>query len=103
MVISYGAQGKINIKGQRKSPRKSNKNGIYSIKDYSCTDRLKYPKLPSLKARRLGGDLKQTFKIFNGFDKIDVIDVKDFFKSAELDTTRNSSDKIFKPFSRNMK
>ena len=36
---------------------------VYRIKDFSYTDRLKYLKLPSLKARRLRGDLIQTWQL----------------------------------------
>ena len=66
---------------------------IYHIKDYSYGDRLRHLKLPSLKARRVRGDLLQTYKIFN---KIDDIDKTRFFEFPQTDITRNSTNKIQK-------
>ena len=67
---------------------------IKEIKDLSYKRRLKYLKLPSLKARRKRGDLIQTYKIFNG---IDDIDKTHFFNSPQTNIlTRNSTDKIQK-------
>lgn len=38
----------------------------------SHTDRLKYLRLHSLKERRIRGDIIQMFKIFHGYDDIDM-------------------------------
>ena len=54
--------------------------------------RLRYLQLPSLKYRRLRGDMIQMFKIMNG---IDDLDKQHFFESSKYDRTRNSGDKIF--------
>ena len=64
---------------------------IPEICDLSYEDRLKYLRLPSLKTRRIRGDLIQTFKIFNNIDNIDKAC---FFEPALTNITRNSSDKI---------
>ena len=48
--------------------------------------------LPSLKFRRLRGDLIQTYKIFNGLDDIDK---EHFFTLVSDERTRNSFQKIF--------
>ena len=42
------------------------------LKDYNYEERLKYLKLPSLKARRFRGDIIQCFKIFRGIDDVNV-------------------------------
>lgn len=66
---------------------------IYSIKDLSYENRLRYLNLPSLKARRFRGDLIQTYKIFNG---VDDIEAGCFFEFPVTNITRNSTDKIQK-------
>ena len=45
---------------------------IHKIKDLPYLERLRYLRLPSLKYRRLRGDLIQCFKIVKGFDNIDI-------------------------------
>ena len=55
-------------------------------------NRLESLKLPSLKSRRVRGDLIQTYKIFNN---IDDLEVATFFQTNQLNITRNSEDKIF--------
>ena len=54
--------------------------------------RLRHLQLPSLKYRRMRGDMTQTFKIMKG---IDDIDRSYFFESNKYDRTRNTGDKIF--------
>ena len=59
--------------------------------------RLRTLDLPTLKFRRLRGDLIQTFKIFTNIDKINL---SDFFNLSPICTTRNSTNKIFIQHSR---
>ena len=70
---------------------------VKTLKDLSYTERLKALNLPSLKARRIRGDLIQTYKIFN---RIDDLDINDFFKTISVDKTRNSDLKIYIEYSR---
>jgi hypothetical protein len=66
---------------------------VHGLENYSYKERLQVLKLPSLKARRIRGDLIQTYKIFNDVDDID----KDFFFEFPCtNITRNSTDKIHK-------
>ena len=65
---------------------------IHEIKDLTYNERLKYLGLPSLKARRIRGDLIQCYKIFSNTDDLDI---SDFFKLSHYDRTRNSTNKIF--------
>ena len=58
----------------------------------SYYDRLKYLNLHSLKGRRLRGDLIQMFKIFHGYDDINM---HDLFCSTPVNITRNSEGKLF--------
>ena len=55
-------------------------------------DRLKFLNLYSLKGRRLRGDLIQTFKIFHGFDDVNL---HTLFSEAPVSITRNSAGKLF--------
>jgi len=61
------------------------------IKELSYEDRLIFLQLPSLKFRRIRGDLIQAFKIINNVDNIDA---SKFF-TFNTNTTRNSTKKIF--------
>ena len=54
-------------------------------------------KLPSLKFRRLRGDLLQTYKIFRGIDNLDL---DSFFRLHEYNRTRNPTNKIHIKYSR---
>ena len=65
---------------------------IYEIKECSYQERLRYLKIPSLKSRRVRGDLIQTFKIYNNMDDLDKLT---FFEPNPVEITRNSLDKIF--------
>ena len=66
-----------------------------SLKDKDYDQRLKILNLPSLKARRIRGDLIQAYKIFNNVDEIDP---KQMFPTNPTNRTlRNSLNKIFKP------
>ena len=67
-----------------------------AIKDLTYEARLRALKLPSLKSRRLRGDLIQTYKIIN---QVDDVDTNHFFKMANMtdnksNITRKSYQKI---------
>ena len=70
---------------------------VQGLQNVPYSQRLKELNLPTLKARRIRGDLIQAFKIFNN---IDDLHVQDLFILSEYDKTRNSTDKIFIQFSR---
>ena len=65
---------------------------IKGLRGMTYEKRLRAMDLPSLKFRRLRGDLIQTYKIFNGIDKISL---DTFFSSPCYTNTRNSTNKIF--------
>ena len=65
---------------------------LYCIKDLPYKERLNYLCLPSLKRRRLRGDLIETFKIFNNITDTN----KDlFFSPVPRQKTRNLENKLF--------
>ena len=67
------------------------------IKNLTYSQRLSELNLPSLKFRRIRGDLIQAFKIINGIDNID----KDLFFTFNTECrTRNSENKLFKHFTK---
>ena len=70
------------------------------IKNLTYTERLEKLNLPSLKFRRIRGDLIQTFKIFSGLDDISITDI---FEQPSYSHTRNSMHKIFKKHSKTNK
>jgi hypothetical protein len=59
---------------------------VPSLKQLSYTDRLKKLKMPTLKYRRLRGDMIETFKITNGIYDKDV--TERFFEMSRTDQTR---------------
>ena len=63
---------------------------IHTIKDLSYEERLEYLKLPSLKYRRIRGDLIQVYKLFktNNYQK--------FFTLSTIDNTRGHNLKVYK-------
>ena len=65
---------------------------ITVYKNLTYKERLAILKLPSLKYRRLRGDLIQTYKIISGIDNISP---QHFFKFCDFTKTRNSACKIF--------
>ena len=65
---------------------------IGGMENLSYKERLQKLNLPSLKARRIRGDLIQCYKIFRGFDNLKI---EDFFQLVEGSRTRNSVEKIF--------
>ena len=65
---------------------------ISKLQNLPYETRLKKLSLPSLKFRRLRGDLIQAFKIFNGLDNIPINSI---FKLCHNTNTRNSLFKIF--------
>ena len=58
----------------------------------SYDDRLRYLKIPSLKYRRIRGDLIQLFKIVHNIDNVDA---SKFFKFSHNTSTRGDKFKIF--------
>ena len=65
---------------------------VKGIQNLSYEDRLRFLEIPTLKTRRLRGDLIQVYKIFNN---IDDIPVNKFFTISHMNNTRNSTDKIY--------
>ena len=63
---------------------------VKGIQNLSYEDRLRFLEIPTLKTRRLRGDLIQVYKIFNN---IDDIPVNKFFTISHMNNTRNSTDK----------
>ena len=61
-------------------------------KNLSYEQRLRAIKLPSLKSRRLRGDMIQTYKIFNN---IDDLNTDYFFSTDGYNRTRNPTNKMF--------
>ena len=70
---------------------------VPEIKDMPYTGRLRALSLISLKARRVRGDLIQTYKIINN---VDDTKVSNFFKFSSTTCTRNSIDKLCVNYSR---
>ncbi|XP_072014972.1 uncharacterized protein [Amphiura filiformis] len=66
---------------------------VPEIRDMTYEERLQKLKLYTLEQRRLRGDLIETFKILNQFERVDQ---ERFFKLATTDT-RGHSQKLFKP------
>jgi hypothetical protein len=66
-------------------------NLIYSLRDKSYDERLKALKLTTLEIRWTRGNLIEVFKIFKGFDQIDL---RRFFEVVES-YTRGHNMKIF--------
>ena len=60
--------------------------------------RLRQLELPSLKYRRLRGDMIQVYKIVKG---IDDVQLENFFEINSFDKTRNTGDKFYIQFARN--
>ncbi len=70
---------------------------LKNLKNLTYSQRLSELNLPSLKFRRIRGDLIQAFKIINGTDNID----KDLFFTFNTECrTRNSENKLFKHFTK---
>ena len=68
---------------------------LSNLKNKDYNQRLKILNLPSLKARRIRGDLIQAYKIFNDVDELNP---NQLFPTNPTDRTlRNSTNKIFKP------
>ena len=64
-------------------------------KDKSYQDRLKYLRLPFLKARRIRGDLIQAYKIFR---QVEDIDFNSLFQLSKSEITRGNKGKLFVKF-----
>ena len=83
----------VEIEKVQRRPTKILKN----LKNLTYSERLNKLKLPSLKFRRIRGDLIQAFKIINNNDNVD----KDlFFTFRSDDRTRNSENKLYKKFTK---
>jgi hypothetical protein len=65
---------------------------VPGLKDMSYIDRLEALCLPTLKARRVRGDLIQVYKILNNIDELDT---NKFFELNKIGITRNSEYKFF--------
>ena len=65
---------------------------VKACKNMSYEERLRFLHLPSLKGRRIRGDLIQVYKIVTN---IDDVDFHDFFTNKTVDKTRNSDGKLF--------
>ena len=59
---------------------------VPSLKQLSYTDRLKKLKMPTLKYRRIRGDMIETFKIVNGI--YDRDETERYFEISRSDQTR---------------
>ena len=89
--IIWSPKLKKHSKALEKIQRKMTKL-IPGLKDKTYHERMKILNLPSLKHRRRRGDLIETFKVLNGFVKVNNI----FSLSNSL--TRTNSKKIYTPF-----
>ena len=69
-------------------------------KTLNYSARMRFLRLPSLKFRRIRGDLIQVYKIMNGMDNLDW---HDFFEKAAVNITRRSNNKLFVKFSKTNK
>ncbi len=65
---------------------------LVQCNDMTYTQRLNYLNLPSLKGRRIRGDLIETYKILNSYTDIDPNNI---FSFNTFDKTRNSNNKLF--------
>ena len=70
---------------------------LLEVKELSYEQRLHYLDLPTLKYRRLRGDMIQMYKIMN---RIDDIDWSYFFDKNMYERTRNTGEKVFIHYSR---
>lgn len=61
---------------------------LFKLKSMTHEERLRELYLPTLKYRRIRGDLIQAFKIINN---IDVLDTQKFFAISNYTRTRNSN------------
>ena len=73
---------------------------VREVKQLPYEERLKALNLPSLKARRMRGDLIQAYKIF---DHVDDLDYTKFFTMSSFDSTRNANTKIYIEYCRTNK
>ena len=73
---------------------------LTDCKDMTYGERLRFLRMPSLKARRLRGDLIEMFKIYH---RIEDIDFDSLFTKATLDTTRQSEGKLYVQYARTNK
>ena len=77
-------------KVQRRATRLLNE-----LNDLSYVERLQHLKLPTLKYRRIRGDLIQMYKIVHGIDNLDY---RSFFSYSHINFTRGDKYKIFVSF-----
>ena len=70
---------------------------LKECKDMTYGERLKYLGLHSLKGRRKRGDLIQMFKIFHGYDDVNLCTL---FTLSPVNITRNSEGKLYVPHAR---
>ena len=70
---------------------------LFEPRSLNYEERMRHLCLPSLKYRRLRGDMIQVFKLINGLDDLDW---KDFFTKSRTDITRLSQYNLFITYSR---
>lgn len=88
------SQSRALEKVQRRATRMIQSTGI---RNKSYKERLQYLNLQSLKARRIRGDLIQTYKIINN---VDDVDQTRFFSQATVNKTRKAFSKLSKKYCR---
>ena len=71
---------------------------VFKPNTLNYSERMRFLRLPSLKFRRIRGDLIQVYKIMNGMDNLDR---HDFLEKAAVNITRRSNNKLFVKFRTN--
>ena len=88
------------IQRSRRATRLVFKPNKYFELYYNYSERMIFLRLPSLKFRRIRGDLIQVYKIMNGIDNLDW---HDFFEKAAVNIIGHSNNKLFVKVSRTNK
>ena len=64
---------------------------VFKSNTFNYSERMRFLRLPSLKFRRIRGDLIQVYKIMNGMDNLNW---HYFFEKAAVNITRRSNNKL---------